>query len=261
MNNASYVLSIFTILSAWRLWLFVTQRAALKFGRKLDIGSDWKLMLPTWYGLTVWPNNIARWVLIFLIFQQLGILAAILAIAIPAFATLVFPIPYAFLLPVFEKSLLKDVSLGQLDPQINIYARLKGLRNELGMPEATDEALSSEDERIKAFLRIYKSVKNRFPDLDERQILGLVIEEHILPNKNIKLRNSGMKGIDYIDGVFENRKLTIDDVILHAIRLEFPNKYPSKIDLEEIRRINRGLQPDTRGQLREKIQQMRKKYA
>ena len=57
--------------------------------------------------------------------------------------------------------------------------------------------LSSEDERIKTFLRIYKAAKNKFPDLEERQILGLVIEEHILPNKNIRLRNSGMKGIDF----------------------------------------------------------------
>lgn len=121
--------------------------------------------------------------------------------------------------------------------------------------------LSSEDERIKSFLQIYKAAKNKFPDLEERQILGLVIEEHILPNKNIRLRNSGMKGIDYINGVFENKELTINELIYHAITLEFPNKYrPSKIDLEEIRRINRGLQPDKRKQLREKIEGYRKKY-
>jgi len=117
---------------------------------------------------------------------------------------------------------------------------------------------SGEDERIKTFLRIYKAAKNKFPDLAERRILGLVIEEHILPNKNIRLRNSGMKGIDYINGIFEDQEITINDLVYHAITLEFPNKYqPSKIDLDEIRRINRGLQPDKRKQLRKKIEKFK----
>lgn len=121
--------------------------------------------------------------------------------------------------------------------------------------------LSGEEERIKTFLRLYKSAKVKFPDLEERKILGLVIEEHILPNKNIKLRNSGMKGLDYLNGVFEDTELTIDEVIYHAITLEFPHKYKTfAIDLQEIRKINRGLQPDKRKQLREEIESLKKKF-
>ncbi len=115
--------------------------------------------------------------------------------------------------------------------------------------------LSGENERIKVFLRIYKKAKTNFPNTDEREILGIVIEEFILPGKAIKLGKSGIKGIDYLNNIFDNKEITINDIIFHAITLEFPQKYKSLgFDLSEIRKINRDEKIDLRQQLRDKIE-------
>ncbi len=114
--------------------------------------------------------------------------------------------------------------------------------------------LSGEEERIKVFFRIYKAAKRKYPDTDEKEILGIVIEEHILPGKSIKLGKTGMKGTEYIEDVFEKELITINDIIYHAITLEFQNKYkPFEIDIEKIRRINRGKEVDIKQKLKEKI--------
>jgi len=100
--------------------------------------------------------------------------------------------------------------------------------------------LSGEKERVKTLFRIYKAGKTKFPDMTEKELLEIVVEEHIPPGKSTRLRNSGISGKQYIDGVFESKPLDIDGLIYHIITLEFPKKYkPHKINLEEIRENNR----------------------
>lgn len=115
-------------------------------------------------------------------------------------------------------------------------------------------SLSSEDKRIKVFLKIYKTAKHKYSDLDEKEILGIVMEEHILPGKSIKLGKTSMKGTKYIDGVFEDKDVNINDIIYHAITAEFPKKYrPYNIDLEQMRKNNRGQAVDVKQKLKDKI--------
>lgn len=120
--------------------------------------------------------------------------------------------------------------------------------------------LSGENERIKVFLRIYLSAKNKFPEASERELLGVVIGEHILPGKTIRLRDSGMTGMSYLNGVFGDKELTINEIIYHAITLEFPHKYkPFELNLDDIRKINRGQKVDLKHQLRNNIEKYKAK--
>lgn len=101
--------------------------------------------------------------------------------------------------------------------------------------------LSGEKERIKTLFRIYRAGKTKFPDITERELLEIVVGEHIPPGKSIRLRNSGISEKQYLDGVFESKQLDLDDLIDHIITLEFPKKYkPFKISLEEIEEQNRN---------------------
>lgn len=110
--------------------------------------------------------------------------------------------------------------------------------------------LSGEKERIKTFLRIHKAAKVKFPEISEREILEIVAEEHIPPGKASQLKNSGVTGKQYLDGVFEDKEIDIDELIYHFITLEFPKKYrPFKIDLDEIMDGARGNKPSVREQL------------
>jgi|GEM_PF-5109226 len=116
---------------------------------------------------------------------------------------------------------------------------------------------SGEKERIKTFLRIYKAAKAKLPHATEREILEIVVEEHIPPGKSVRLRNSGIFGKQYIDGVFESKQIDIDELIYHMITLEFPKKYkPHGINLEEIMEQNRSGKLSPRDELKSLI----KKY-
>lgn len=99
---------------------------------------------------------------------------------------------------------------------------------------------SGEKERVKTLFRIYRAEKAKFSSIIERELLEIVVEEHIPPGKSTRLRNSGISGKQYLDGVFELKQLDVDDLIYHIIALEFPKKYkPFKINLEEIGEQNR----------------------
>jgi hypothetical protein len=121
--------------------------------------------------------------------------------------------------------------------------------------------LSGENERIQVFFRIYINAKNKFPKASERELLEIVIGEHILPRTATRLRDSGMSGASYLNDVFGDDKLTISDIIYHAITLEFPNKYkPFEINIDEIRKINRGQKIDLKQQLKDNIENYKIKY-
>ncbi len=97
------------------------------------------------------------------------------------------------------------------------------------------KALSGEKERIKTLFRIYRAAKQKSPNATERELLETVVEEHIPQGKSTQLRNVGMSGKQYLDGVFESKQLDVDELIEHIIALEFPNKYkPHHIDLDEM---------------------------
>lgn len=122
---------------------------------------------------------------------------------------------------------------------------------------------SSEKERIKTFFRIYKTAKAKFPNATEREILEIVIEEHILPGKITRLRNSGISGKQYLDEVFESRQIDLDDLISHVIVLEFPQKYKpfeANVNLDEIRERNRTGKLSTRDELKSLIKKYHKEF-
>lgn len=113
---------------------------------------------------------------------------------------------------------------------------------------------SGEKERIKTFFRIYKATKAKFPGATERELLEIVVEEHIPPGQSIRLRNGGISGKQYLDGVFESKQIDIDELICHVITLEFPQKYkPYEINLDEIREQNRTGQLPARDELKSVI--------
>lgn len=88
--------------------------------------------------------------------------------------------------------------------------------------------------RIGTLFRIYRAAKDKFPNATERELLEIVVEELIPPGKSTQIRNLGISGKQYLDGVFESKPLDIDELIYHIVTLEFPKKYPQKIDVEKI---------------------------
>src|SRR3989344_7098670 len=97
------------------------------------------------------------------------------------------------------------------------------------------KTFSGEKERVKTLFRIYRAAKQKSSSATERELLEIVVEEHIPHGKSTQLRNVGMSGKQYLDGVFESKQLDIDELIEHIIALEFPNKYkPHHIDLDEM---------------------------
>jgi len=122
--------------------------------------------------------------------------------------------------------------------------------------------LSGERERIKTLFRIYKACKSKFPEKQEREILEIVVEELIPHGKAVNLRNTGMTGKQYIDGVFEAKQLDIDELIYHIITLEFYIKYKSLIGLrlEDIRKQNRNEKMSVRDKLKLAIKKYHQKY-
>ncbi len=121
--------------------------------------------------------------------------------------------------------------------------------------------LIGEKERVKTLFRIYKAAKVRFSEKSERELLEIVVGEHILPNKGIRLRNSGITGKQYIDEVFNSRSLDIKELIEHIITLEFPKKYkPSKINLEEMYDQVKNEKVSPREELRLIIEKYQRKF-
>lgn len=114
--------------------------------------------------------------------------------------------------------------------------------------------------RIGTLFRIYRAAKRKFPNATEKEILGIVAEEHIPPGTSTQLRNLGMSGEKYIDGVFNSKLPDIDRLVYHIVTLEFPKKYkPYEIDLEEIREKNRTGKLSERDKLKITIEEERRR--
>ena len=115
--------------------------------------------------------------------------------------------------------------------------------------------------RIGTLFRIYRTAKQKFPNATEKELLGIVAEEHIPPGKSTQLRNLRISGEQYLDGVFESKLPDIDGLIYHIITLEFPKKYkPFKIDLEEIREQNRTGNLSAQDELKMTIKDQHEKF-
>lgn len=108
----------------------------------------------------------------------------------------------------------------------------------------------------------FKVGKSKFPEIPEREILEIVVEELIPHGKAVNLRNTGMTGKQYIDGVFEAKQLDIDELIYHIITLEFYVKYKSFIglSLEDIRKQNRNEKVSVHDKLKVAIKKYHQKY-
>lgn len=103
--------------------------------------------------------------------------------------------------------------------------------------------LSGENERIKTFFRVYKKARETYPEKGEKELFEMVVDEHIPLGQSNKWKNTGISGKRYLDEVFGNKEIDLDNLIAHLIQLEFRDKYPPTIDLEEIRKNNREGKP------------------
>lgn len=113
---------------------------------------------------------------------------------------------------------------------------------------------SGEEERIRVFLRVYQQAKRG--GASESEALASVCSFHIPPGRGRPLSAYGMTGEAYLKGVFEDEVIDIQSLIALFIRLEFPEKYPMKIDIEEIRRLAQSGKPLDSDLLRERIKQL-----
>ena len=122
--------------------------------------------------------------------------------------------------------------------------------------------LSGEKERIRTLFRIYKAGRSKFPEKSEREILEIVVEKLIPHGKAGSLRNTGMTGKQYINGVFEAKQLDIDELIYHIVTLEFHAKYKSftGFSLEDIRKQNRSGKLSACDKLKLTIKKYHQKY-
>ncbi|PIR61224.1 MAG: hypothetical protein COU68_00530 [Candidatus Pacebacteria bacterium CG10_big_fil_rev_8_21_14_0_10_45_6] len=115
--------------------------------------------------------------------------------------------------------------------------------------------------RIETLFRIYRAAKQKFPNASEQELLEIVVGEHIPPGKSTQLRNLGISGKQYLDGVFESKLPDIDGLIYHVITLEFPKKYkPFKINLEEITEQNRTGKLSAQDELKMTIKNCHEKF-
>lgn len=120
--------------------------------------------------------------------------------------------------------------------------------------------LSGEKERVKTLFRIYKAGRTKFPDITERELLEIVVGELILPGRATQLRNLGITGKQYLDGVFEDKQIDIDELIYHIVCLEFPKKYKIQINLEKMERLARTEELSENDKLKEEIKQQHQKF-
>ncbi|MEK7510966.1 MAG: hypothetical protein AAB582_01915 [Patescibacteria group bacterium] len=114
--------------------------------------------------------------------------------------------------------------------------------------------------RIRTLFMIYVAAKLRSPEMSERETLEIVVNDLIPPGKAIHLRKTGITGKQYLDGVFEDRQIDIDELIFHIICLEFPKKFPNKIDLEEMMRNAENNSLSEKDELKEEIKRQHQKF-
>lgn len=115
--------------------------------------------------------------------------------------------------------------------------------------------------RIGTLFRIYRAAKQKFPNAAEQELLEIVVGEYIPPGKSTHLRNLGISGKQYLDGVFESKLPDIEGLIYHIITLEFPKKYkPFKIDIAEIREENRTGKLSAQNELKKIIKNSHEKF-
>jgi hypothetical protein len=104
------ILLAFTIASFVELYFFLAQRAALEICRREGIEPrSGRHMLPLWYA-AVWPVKLAKFIALYFVFEQYGVLAAIGCLGASLALTSLFPVPHRHFRPMFERRVSQLVS-------------------------------------------------------------------------------------------------------------------------------------------------------
>lgn len=107
------------------------------------------------------------------------------------------------------------------------------------------------EKRIKKFLTIYKNAKSRFPELNEREMLYVVTGEFRPPSfSGRSYSDMRFSPEEYIEDVFKNKEISIEDLVFHFITSEFPDEYKVDFSYLDIEANN----PSQREVLRDRIQ-------
>lgn len=140
VREMNFYLLAYIIATLWELYLFTAQRAALELGRDANLPAQTsQTMLPFWY-MTLWPNRIFRWIMLYFIYLELGLVWVAVLVLIPFLLTTFIPIPFRHFVPKFEKKLKKNNSMGLGDHSLNMFLITVLIRSkrELGMLPAEE---------------------------------------------------------------------------------------------------------------------------
>ena len=118
----SELIILYSALAAVEVYFFLMQRSALELSRAHNIDpAVGRELLPLWY-LSVWPIKIGRWVLLYLIWRQAGLVAAVSAWVLVLIATTFLPVPHAHFRPMFRRRVSQNMltPLGQNAPTLMV---------------------------------------------------------------------------------------------------------------------------------------------
>lgn len=105
MTDGQILVVAFIGAALTEIYFFLMQRVPLEVGREHQIPPDMqKLMLPSWYGL-VWIAKIAKWVLVVLIWREIGWWQALVCLAVPFLLSSWLPVPYSHVANIIERRL------------------------------------------------------------------------------------------------------------------------------------------------------------
>ena len=103
-------IALFIVVISYELYLFMMQRSALSVSRDNDIEPKvGRQMLPLWYS-SVWIAKIAKYFLVYQIYRSLGLIVALVFLAIPFILSASIPIPHRHFFPIFRKRLKRDLT-------------------------------------------------------------------------------------------------------------------------------------------------------
>lgn len=111
----------------------------------------------------------------------------------------------------------------------------------------------SEDDRIRTLFIYYRNAKKRYPDLSESELLAKVAGEHTPPNAKGRRLRSVTDPQKYIEGVFEGKRITLNELIYHIIIMEFPENYKFEVNFRKKTEKIKQDSPSSREILENKI--------
>lgn len=104
----------FSLVALFELYFFAMQRSILEISRVNEIDPrQGRLMLPLWYTL-VWPLKLGKYYLAYVIYTEVGIVAALVALSLPFIISTFMPIPHKHFIPLFINKI--SVNDGTINP-------------------------------------------------------------------------------------------------------------------------------------------------